>query len=257
MIQSLLKLYGAFAYVAFDPLGKLNQYRALPAFVSNYLRFRKGHHSQASFPLRFSDFYITTADKFQAAGSAKGHYFFQDLWAASAIFQRDRKTHVDVGSRMDGFVAHVLPFCEVTYVDIRPLGTNVPNLAFKQGSVTQLPFEPDSVESLSCLHVIEHIGLGRYGDPIDPEGHVKAAIELARVLKPGGRLYIGAPVGKQRICYDAHRVFHPQTLIDMFRGLKLVRFHLIDDKGEEIFEDAAIARAAECNYGCGLFEFEK
>lgn len=256
MKNTLLKAYNTFSYLAFDPLSKINQYRALPSFVANFMRFRK-QHAGGDFPLRFSDFYITTADKFQSAGSAKGHYFFQDFWAATAIFNRGRKTHVDVGSRMDGFVAHVLPFCNVTYVDIRPLGSDVHNLSFQQGSVTALPFADNSIESLSCLHVIEHIGLGRYGDPIDPDGHIKAARELARVLKPGGRLYLGTPVGKQRICYDAHRVFHPQTILDMFRDLRLEHFHLIDDKGERIFEDAPLARAAECKYGCGLFEFTK
>jgi SAM-dependent methyltransferase len=167
------------------------------------------------------------------------------------------KEHIDVGSRLDGFVAHLLPYCKVTYIDIRPLPIIVDGLEFKQGSILNLPFEDNSCETLSCLHVIEHIGLGRYGDDVDPCGHIKAAKELTRVLKPAGTLLIGAPVGRERLCFDGHRIFDPETLLSMFHGLELVEFSLIDDKGLLLIENATIEQARKCEYGCGLFQFEK
>lgn len=256
MNRFLRKSYNVFSYLFFDPLGKIRQYRALPVFLKNLRQFRSAPGSQL-LPMRWADLYVTTADRYRQAGVARGHYFFQDLWAATKIYRKNIKRHTDIGSRIDGFIAHLLPFCRVDYVDLRKLESNVDNLHFIQGSILSLPFPDNSIESLSCLHVIEHIGLGRYGDPIDPAGHEKAALELARVLKPGGTLYLGTPVGQERVCFDAHRVFHPATVGKMFDGLELKELSLIDDKGERIIQNAATEQAAACRYGCGLFEFVK
>lgn len=120
-----------------------------------------------------------------------------------------------------------------------------------------LPFADNSISSLSCLHVIEHIGLGRYGDPVDPEGHIKAAAELVRVLQPGGKLYLGTPVGKETVCFDAHRVFYVETVLQMFSGLSLESFDFIDDKGAEIKSRVDYSAANTNRFGCGLFVFSK
>lgn len=105
-------------------------------------------------------------------------------------------------------------------------------LTFKQGSILGLPFKDGADQSLSCLHVIEHIGLGRYGDPVDPAGTGKAASELARVLAPGGQSLIGLPIGRSRICFNAHRVHNEQEVLDMFSGLILIEFSGVGDAGQ-------------------------
>ena len=196
-------------------------------------------------------------DRFADAGSITFHYFFLDLWAASRLHDAGVRRHVDIGSRLDGFVAHILPFCDVVYVDVRPLRVRIPRLTFARGLLTELPFATESVRSLSCLHVLEHVGLGRYGDPIEPDGYVRAAAEVARVLGRGGTLLFGTPVGRERVCFDAHRVFDPETIVRLFSGLRLVEFSLIDDAGHWHSEGASFDIARACNYGCGLFRFEK
>ena len=124
------------------------------------------------------------------------------------------------------------------------------------GNILELKIADASVASLSCLHVIEHIGLGRYGDPIDPEGSRRAAAQLARILAPHGRLYVSAPVGRERICFNAHRVFAPETVVAMFAPLRLQAFALTDDSGA--FHDPAPLEAARSlDYGCGMFEFTR
>jgi len=148
-----------------DPAELFRRWRGLPYYLRNadlYRRTEKGE-----FPIRLRDLYYTAYERFSPAGTARGHYFHQDLWAPRHLYRRQVRNHVDVGSRVDGFVAHVLPFCDVEYVDIRPLDADIPGLTFRHGSILELPFEDGSVPSLSSLHVIEHIGLGRYGDPVD------------------------------------------------------------------------------------------
>lgn len=185
------------------------------------------------------------------------HYFLQDIWAARYVYKNKVDTIVDIGSRVDGYIGHVLPFCTVTMVDIRPLSVPVENLKFIHGSITSLPFESNSVKMLSTLHVLEHIGLGRYGDTVDALGPEKAAAEITRVLSPGGKVVLGTVVGQERLCFDAHRVFFPETICQLFSKLKLISFSLIDDVGCGVIENPDFSLARACDCGCGLFVFEK
>jgi len=257
MRRFLISVHRFMSTFLVDPIRLWANYTALPVFVRNYWLYKKLSRGKTSFSTRDSSWHFTTYDRFLPAGSIHHHYFFQDLWAACEIVQQKVTHHTDIGSRLDGFVAHLLPFCQVNYVDIRPLASSVANLKFTQGSILSLPFEDNTLSSLSCLHVIEHIGLGRYGDPVDPDGHAKAARELARVLAPGGRLYVGTPTGKEKLYFDAHRVFNPQTIIQLFNELDFISFHLIDDRAQGVIENASFDQALACSYGCGLYVFSK
>jgi SAM-dependent methyltransferase len=256
MIRLLKKIFGVFSYLLFDPIQAFYRWKALPVYFANIRTYSK-QSKDNKFKMTFADLFCVTYDKYLDAGVMKGHYFFQDIWAAQKVFQKAPIEHIDVASRIDGFVAHILPFTKVQYVDIRKLESTLDNLVFVEGSILELPYEDNSINSLSCLHVIEHIGLGRYGDPIDPDGYVKAAKELARVLAPGGTLYLGTPIGSERLCFDAHRVFDIQTILGVFSTLKLTEFSLIDDKGEGIIKNADINVGNKYRYACGLFEFQK
>jgi SAM-dependent methyltransferase len=255
--KELLRLpYALFSLLLFDPLEKVNKFKALPIFYRN-LRKYISLNRNSSFNFRVRDIWYRTFDRFDTAGVATGQYFHQDLWAARILFARQVKKHVDVGSRIDGFIAHILPFCEVIYVDIRPLNQDIEGFVFKQGSILNLPFDDNSIPSLSCLHVIEHIGLGRYGDPVEPDGYLQAARELVRVLQPGGIMLLGIPVGKERLCFDAHRIFDPQTVVKIFQPLVLEELRFIDDNGNMCSQDTTFQEAQEFRYGCGLFLFYK
>ncbi len=245
-----------FASIFFSPIEILNKWRGIPYFIKNWDLYRKLNNNSI-FSIKFSDVYPVFNERFDSAGSAQGHYFFQDIWAAREVFHSGYKKHTDVGSRLDGFVSSLLTFCQVEYVDLRPLSCSIDGLVHKQGSILDLPFPDNSLESLSCLHVLEHIGLGRYGDPVDPQGYLTAADELTRVLSSGGQLILGVPIGRERVCFDAHRIFDPQTIVDTFNGLLLKKFDLIDDAGNSIINSASFSSARKCQYGCGLFIFEK
>jgi SAM-dependent methyltransferase len=257
--NALRRPHHFFSRWLFDPVrisgSMVNTARAIPVYARNVARYSRLNERPA-FAVSVADAWFRSFDRFEAAGSVPYHYFHQDLWAARKLYDAGTRVHVDVASRIDGFVAHALTFCHITYVDVRPIDLQWEGFTFKRGLITDLPFADGSVNSLSSLHVIEHIGLGRYGDPVDPEGSWKAARELTRVLAPEGRLLIGVPTGRERVCFDAHRIFDPATIRDMFAGLELADFSFIDDENRFIrngsFEDARVA-----NYGCGLFEFRK
>jgi hypothetical protein len=228
---------------------------SVPRYWGDAARYRAC--APERFPMRLRYLKPMLLDYASQAGDADGHYFFQDLWAAQKIFATRPDQHFDIGSRVDGFVAHVLSFMPVIVMDIRPLASNVPGLKFVQADATNLlGVSDDSVASLSSLHATEHFGLGRYADPIDPEACFKAMAAMQRVLRPGGRLYFSVPVGFERLEFNAQRVFDPRTILTTFHGLQLVSFAAVDDAG--VFHPRADPEDfTRARYACGMFEFTK
>jgi SAM-dependent methyltransferase len=225
-------------------------------FLRDLFVYRRAMTS-GRFSLRLSQLYPILSDFKAPAGQASGHYFHQDLWAARKIYDRRPKVHVDVGSRVDGFVAHLLTFMAVTEIDIRPLKSEVPGLEFVRDDATEMStYEDNSVDSVSSLHVVEHMGLGRYGDPIDPDAWLRCMRSFARVLAPRGRLYLSVPIGQERLEFNAHRVFDPTTVLETLSDLHLVSFAGVNDRGE-LVEDQAPSCFRSANEACGLFEFTK
>jgi SAM-dependent methyltransferase len=181
------------------------------------------------------------------------HYILQASWAARRIRQSDPCLHTDVGSQVM-FVVMLSSFVPVEYLDLRPIPLEVPGLVQRAGDITRLPIDGGSLVSISCLHVIEHVGLGRYGDGLDPGGSAKAASELARVLAREGRLYVSCPVGRERVVFNAHRVFSPAHVVSLFDRCTLEEFSFVDDRGV-LHENASLPAGEGLEYGCGLFVF--
>ena len=184
-------------------------------------------------------------------------------YVAKKIFERNPKRHVDIGSRTDGFVAHVAVFRKIEIIDIREQKSKVSNVLFKKADLMKLQ---DNLigycDSISALHSIEHFGLGRYGDPIDYYGYIKAIDNISLMLQKGGVFYFSVPIGKQRIEFNAHRVFSVSYLQDLFHDKFILNsFSYIDDKGD-FFEnvkltDKEVQVNFNCYYGCGIFELTK
>lgn len=185
-------------------------------YFSDLIRFSFLHQNK-QYRRPLSALYPCIADK-TSNTPLDAVYFFQDAWGAGQIFSYHPRQHVDVGSRVST-VGILSQFVPTTFVDIRPISVKLVGLKFKQGTILDLPFESDSVESLSSLCVAEHIGLGRYGDPLDAFGSEKAFKELWRVVAPGGHLLISVPVEeKNTVYFKAHRSFHPQYVKQFFPG---------------------------------------
>jgi SAM-dependent methyltransferase len=234
---------------------------ALPKYLGDYRALRRQlAAAPADFPFRKP--YPVLGEHQVQSGVASGHYFHQDLSVARRIYQAKPARHIDVGSRVDGFVAHVAVFREIEVADIRRLSTTAANIRFVQCDLMDEAATDrlGTADSVSCLHTLEHFGLGRYGDPIAADGHQRGLRNLCRLVAPGGTLYVSVPVGPQRIEFNAHRVFAATTLPALVPpGFELRRFSLVDDSGdfrEDIpLSTADAARSFGCQFGCGIYEF--
>jgi len=223
-----------------------------PLIFFDYLRFNENNDKR--FFLSFSDFYPQIKDK-TIKTRFDSHYIYHTSWAARKVRKINPQKHVDISSSLF-FSGIVSAFIPIDFYDYRPADLKLSNLTGQHADLTRLQFSDNSIDSLSCMHTIEHVGLGRYGDPIDPGGDLKAISELIRVLKIGGSLLFVVPVGQPKIEFNAHRIYSYEQIAEYFKGLEMKEFTLITDKAEYI-ENADKDLVKEQKYGCGCFWFVK
>lgn len=261
--QSGLKaLYWWISAFGFDAVRFVDAVRGLPFVLKDYFTIkRENTASSRSWPLRLT--MPCLEDKYAASGTASGHYFHQDLLVARRIYVRKPRKHVDIASRIDGFVAHVAAFRPIEVFDIRLSPVQITNIVFRQFDLMNPAAElTDYCDSLSCLHALEHFGLGRYGDRIDIEGHIRGFENISQILQRNGALYLSVPIGKERIDFNAHRVFNIDTVLEMAKErYELIGFSFVDDRGD-LHENVTLSAQeresnCDCDYGCGIFEFRK
>ncbi len=239
---------------------------ALPLFVEDYHRFRKNKNRHPNIFIWGNSFPCLN-DRSQNSGEISGHYFYQDSYVARKIFLANPQKHLDIGSRIDGFISILAAFREVEVLDIRPLPIEIENVSFQLADIVEdLPAYLHSYcDSLSCLHTIEHLGLGRYGDPIDYDGYIKGLRNITKILKPNGLLYVSVPIGPQRIEFNAHRVFSVRYFLDLLTpDYSVLEFSYIDSDNNvsTLFKNVKldennIHNNFGCEYGCGIFIAKK
>lgn len=243
-----------------DPLRLLKALKGTPLFLTSLFIFLKKYRGKIELmPCLF--------DRYEQAGSAQGEYFWQDLYVAQEIFKQAPIRHVDIGSRIDGFVAHVASYRRVEVFDIRPMKAIVHNITFKQlDLMNPMPQGGrdfiNTCDSLSCLHAIEHFGLGRYGDSINVDGYITGLQNLGRLLKAGGLLYLSTPVGKERVVFNANWVFNPKKIVSIAKAQKLVLERLVvidpnDGPKECIINSELMDDLCTSEYKLVIFHFRK
>lgn len=239
------------------PVYLFRAFYEFPYVVKNYISFKKKSNWRVFFKMP------CLHDRTELSGTTSVDYFKQDLYVAKKIYVRNPVRHLDVGSRVDGFVAHVASFREIEAFDIRQ-NNNVLGIIFHQMDLMKLqPEYIKSTDSLSCLHSLEHFGLGRYGDPIDPDGHKKGLQNMVDMLKPEGVFYLSVPMGAERVEFNAHRVFCFETILELSKSLSLNLFEFawIDNQGElyeyEIKNCLVNEIFTKQLNGLGIFTFRK
>ena len=245
----------------FDPIRELYFFLLwvykLPRFVRTYIVFKRQSGKEKRFSMKITDLLPQLFDD-TVTTHFDPHYIYHPAWAARIIANIKPSKHIDISSILH-FSTLVSAFVPVEFYDYRPAEVRIDNLICKRVDLTRLPFADNSVECISCMHTIEHVGLGRYGDPIDPNGDIKAARELVRVMRPGGSFIYVAPVGKPRIQFNAHRIYSYEQVIKLFKGLELREFSLIPDdfKKYGLIRNANKDIVEDKSYACGCFWFIK
>ncbi len=186
------------------------------------------------------------------------HYVYHTSWPLRKLMQINPAVHTDFSSSLY-FIGMASAHFNIDFYDYRPADIVLDKLKTGSCDLNNLHFESNSIESLSCMHVIEHIGLGRYGDEIDPKGDLKAISELKRVCSINGNLLFVVPVGKPRILFNANRVYSVEQIISYFAGFDLVEFSLITDNAKDggILTNPSEDILKKQTYGCGCFWFRK
>ncbi len=255
MIIKFLKMFG------FDAPKMAQSIGALPRFLSDYRHLKAQQATLGA--LAIERFYPVLTERNESSGNANGHYFHQDLLVAQKVFGSGADRVIDVGSRVDGFVAHVASFRKIEVVDIRGLTSCHDNISFlrcdlMQDGATESLGQSDLV---TCLHVLEHFGLGRYGDPIAADGHIKGLRNLERLVAPGGRLILSVPIGSERVEFNAHRVFACGTIPSLLSHVfELTDFAYVDDSGDlhtSVDHLGEKDRLDSLRFGCGIYDFHK
>jgi hypothetical protein len=225
--------------------------RYIHIFIRDYFKFKKLSHIHHILPV--------LGEHKEKSSKVIKHYFNQDLLVASYIFKNSPKKHVDVGSRVDGFVAQVASFRKIEVIDIRKNNFQFKNIIFKKKDILKIDKSiVNYCDSLSCLHTLEHFGLGRYGDQLDPSGHIKGFNNLIKILKTNGILYISFPISNKNVTYfNSERSFNPKEILKWSNKLKLIKFDFINDD-DKIFLDVNLDKFYKnIKYGCGIYTFKK
>lgn len=244
-----------------DPIKFVRFFGSLPWFFYSAVVFRKKYNGL--FSLR-----PCLHDKRDQAGSASNEYFIQDLLVAQLINQDNPLRHLDVGSRVDGFVAHVASFRDIDVMDVRPLTSTCNRIRFVQHDLMTPIADAwgssllEQFDSISCLHALEHFGLGRYGDPLNVEGWSQGLSGMFALLQSGGKLYLSSPVGRERVSFNANWVFSPRAIIDFAEklGLRCERLYKISSGSPASLMDvseAQIRHLEKSDYTLCLFVFRK
>ncbi|MDP3402494.1 MAG: DUF268 domain-containing protein [bacterium] len=226
-----------------------------PFILSDYTTFRNAD-SSGRFTLSLKDAYPQILDKTLQTGFDR-HYVYHTSWAARVLAETRPERHVDISSSLY-FSGIVSAFVPVAFYDYRPADLALDGFSSSAADLMELPFPDRSVPSLSCMHTVEHVGLGRYGDPIDPEGDTRAARELSRVLAPGGSLLFVVPMGREaRIEFNAHRIYSYDQVMALFPDLTLAEFSLIPEYAGPLIRNADPRLLEDESYACGCFRFTR
>jgi len=194
------------------------------------------------------------------------HYVLHTAWAARVLAETRPERHTDISSYVY-FVAMVSAFVPIDFYELRPVYLPLSNVTNNRADLMHLPFPDNSIKSLSCMHTLEHVGLGRYGDEIHRDGDIMSAHEMQRVLAPGGDLLIVTPVGRPKLVFNSHRTYAYEQILAMFPALKVHEFALIPNDGpkgkqvctqlHKLVRNAAPAMVANQEFACGCFWFKK
>jgi SAM-dependent methyltransferase len=136
-----------------------------------------------------------------------------------------------------GFISTALDLLSVSWNYTHPA------LRFVQGDILRMTWEPSSIDLILNCSVVEHVGLGRYGDDTESNGDIAAMAALRRLLRPNGRMLMTLPVGRDAVVTPHHRIYGPQRLPRLLYGFRVeeAAFWVKDDLNRWVMTTESVA----------------
>ena len=239
-------------------LSHIKNFKNYISFINNFIKFKNQPQNNSRFSkLKWKDRWICLNENTNETYFDR-HYIYHPAWAARILKKINPKKHIDISSTLY-FSAITSAFIPTKFYDYRPAKLELSNLEIDHADLLCLPFKDKIIESISCMHVVEHIGLGRYGDPINPDGDLKAIKELQRIVSENGNLLFVVPMGKPKIMFNAHRIYSYDQIIEYFSELELAEFSLIPENQIDggLITNPSKELLEKQTYGCGCFWFKR
>jgi len=231
--------------------------RKFPFVLMEFIRFirdMKGFKKEyaGSYPLKMLPIFFEKTQK----STFDPHYVYQAYWATQRITREKMPNyHVDISSDLS-FLTQLSAILPVIQLEYRPPNIKLSACNRLCGNILNLPLSDQSLKSVSCLHVIEHIGLGRYGDPLKKDGCWNALSELQRIVAPEGSLYLSVPIGQPAVYFNTNYIFNAQDIRSSLAELELAEFSFVDDDGI-FYEYGIMEDTLSMKYALGLFHFRR
>lgn len=230
----------------------------IPIYIKDLIIFRRNFSGELKLVPSLHDRYASNGDY-------EHEYFWQDLHVAQYVYNKNPEVHLDIGSRIDGFISNLATCMKVTVLDIREQTVKIPNVFFEQADLmdsSSISSYVNKFASISCLHTIEHFGLGRYGDPIMVDGFDTGFTNISSMLCNGGILYLSTPVSNRSyVEFNSNRVTDYKKIIKAASELNLTLedFRTITHKGvsNSHTEDPETLMKKVDDYTLGFFIFKR
>lgn len=178
-------------------------------FLSGGIKLENWYHNDTSTHLKNFSFNDVENMILKAKQKKQGEsYGNTDTWLYEALESCpiSNKTVAVMGSILPWYESIVLANEGFpTSIDYNKTYYDHPSI--KQITITEYWKNPYQFDCGFSISSFEHDGLGRYGDPIDSNGDIRAMREMKSIIKKNGLLYLAVPIGLDKIVWNAHRVY--------------------------------------------------
>ena len=151
------------------------------------------------------------------------YYGETDLWLYQALekYPIRGKDVAIVGSTIPWYESIIIAYGgRPTTIEYNTIVTD--DKRFTPITVEEFNQNPRKFDVILSISSIEHDGLGRYGDPINPKGDLEFMARAKKLLKEDGAMILAVPFGRDCLCWNAHRIYGRLRLPLLLKGWNIL-----------------------------------